>query len=338
MPAHELPPSPGSEEVEARAADWLARIDAGLSSDEQIQFQRWLATGPREGEAWRAVTAAWKILDRPRQTEGAAAMVRELAARRRRRHWKAGLGMAAGLAAAVMFVRLEHPARPSRAEGPPASANAILYQPERRVLADGSVVELNQGAEIEVSYLPERRSVRLVRGEAHFAVAKNAARPFVVTASAIEVRAVGTEFVVRIESRRVDVLVTEGRVAVNRTAAGLRPPVLVAAGDYLDVPVRRGRDEILRAQSLSPLECARRLAWRGLRLELSGTSLAETVSLLNRTNRVQLSIDDPQLKTLRMSGIFRADNADGFVRLLESNYGVRAERRGPDRIVLHPAP
>ena len=56
--------------------------------------------------------------------------------------------------------------------------------------------------------------MQLVRGEAHFVVAADASRPFVVSAGAVSVRAVGTEFVVRYSAREIGVLVTEGRVAV----------------------------------------------------------------------------------------------------------------------------
>jgi transmembrane sensor len=62
--------------------------------------------------------------------------------------------------------------------------------------------------------------VVLERGEAHFQVAKNPARPFVVVARGVEIRAVGTAFSVGLESTRVEVLVTEGQVAVE-TASGI---------------------------------------------------------------------------------------------------------------------
>jgi hypothetical protein len=37
---------------------------------------------------------------------------------------------------------------------------------------------------------------------------------------------------------------------------------------------------------------------------------------------------------LRLSLSFRSDNMDGFVRLMETQFGLRAERRGDAEIVL----
>ena len=72
----------------------------------------------------------------------------------------------------------------------PVIAAAVGY--ESRALDDGTVVELNGGAEIEVQFTAAERRLRLVRGEAHFQVAKNPLRPFVVEAGGVAVRAVGT--------------------------------------------------------------------------------------------------------------------------------------------------
>ena len=65
---------------------------------------------------------------------------------------------------------------------------------ERVMLADGSVLELNGDTEAEVRFTAAERRVRLARGEAHFTVAKNSARPFWVEANDVAVRAVGTAF------------------------------------------------------------------------------------------------------------------------------------------------
>jgi transmembrane sensor len=48
---------------------------------------------------------------------------------------------------------------------------------------------------------------------------------------------------------------------------------------------------------------------------------------------VHLSVNDPELAKLRMSGVFRADNVEGFVRLLQSNYGMKVEYRGSEIIL-----
>jgi ferric-dicitrate binding protein FerR (iron transport regulator) len=49
---------------------------------------------------------------------------------------------------------------------------------------------------------------------------------------------------------------------------------------------------------------------------------------MNRHNAVTLVIEDAELGTLPVSGLFRADRTEAFVRLLEANFEVRAEPIG----------
>ncbi len=318
-------PDPRIAEV---AADWLARHDAGLTAAEEQEFAGWLAADPRHAAAWQEISAAWATFDEPRLLGQADDLVRELAARQNRRRWRVVYGgLAAGLAAAAAVVIL--------LVAQPRPIEEVFLKGKHQVLEDGSRVELNDGAEIAVRYSATRRDVRLLRGEALFTVAKNPERPFVVTTGRIEARAVGTAFALQLAETEVDLLVTEGRVAVRWLGEGPgSEPVLVSAGDRLLMPHDRSAAPRLRTVAQNPEQIEQRLAWRGLRLELSATTLSEIIALLNAQSHVQLVLDDPALGAMRLSGIFRADNAEGFVRLLEANYGVEAERRGPTEIIL----
>lgn len=213
-----------------------------------------------------------------------------------------------------------------------------MSKPERRELVDGSVVELDAGAQIEVHFSAVRRDVSLLRGQAHFAVAKNPSRPFVVTTVLGEARAVGTAFSVGLSSVAMDIVVTEGTVAVQRPLGAMRPPVPVSAGSAVAVPAVAASDLPLRVETLAPAEIERRLAWRAPRLHLSNTPLADVVMAFNREGRVQLTVADSNLAGLRLSGVFRADRGEEFVRLLVANYGVRAEHQGSNVIVLRAKP
>lgn len=96
---------------------------------------------------------------------------------------------------------------------------------ERVTLPDGSVIALNANSRVDVRYSSAERRVSLIGGEAQFNVTKNKQRPFIVGVGGISVRAVGTAFNVRMEPGEVEVLVTEGRVQVERTSShGQRGP------------------------------------------------------------------------------------------------------------------
>lgn len=319
--------------VDDAAADWFARIDAGLTAPEQADFERWLAAAPRHREVWAEFDATFAPLESARCADLTAEFAEELGRRRQRRRWRVRTTTAVGLAAAaavVMGVFL--PLRSELKEDAPAEIRAVVTKPEVRRLEDGSLVELNRGATLEVAFTAGRRDVRLTRGEAHFSVAKDPSRPFVVTAQGVEIRAVGTAFSVLAKTGAVDVVITEGRVAVARVdgsarsapAPVLAEPVFADAGSHVSIPIAAEP----QVRPLVPEQIERELAWRGPKLELSGTPLSEAIDALNRENRVQLKIADRNLAGMRVSGVFRADQAENFARILAQHYGVRLEREG----------
>jgi transmembrane sensor len=82
-------------------------------------------------------------------------------------------------------------------------------------LADGSVVTLNTESQIKVDFSEKRRSIELQKGEAFFRVAHDASRPFFVDAKDAIVRAVGTQFNVKIAPQDTVVSVVDGVVNVS---------------------------------------------------------------------------------------------------------------------------
>ena len=237
------------------------------------------------------------------------------------------------------------------------AANLVVSHPSRRVLDDGSRVELKPGAEIAVAFSAGERRVTLVRGEAHFEVSKNAARPFVVVAGDLEARAVGTAFAVQIDPSSVEVLVTEGKVAVARrakaesAAAATAPaevgarPVAVAATSARESALLVAHERLVisrvapgtvpgEVERLSERQVDDRLAWRAALLEFASAPLADVVAKFNEIGRVRIVLANASLREIQVSGSMRANRTDALVKLLELEFGVRAEREG-ETVVLH---
>ena len=321
--------------AEAAAAAWLARRDAGLSPQETMEFQRWFAADPLHAAAWRELLGTWEALDRPRRAGAADAMIRELSSRSRQRWTLVVASGAMAVAACWIFVivpRFSVGGEVATAEI--STTNLVRLETERRTLADGSVVELGTGAEIEVDFSPEVRAVRLRRGRAHFAVTKNPLRPFVVSVDTAAVRAVGTAFLVRAGEHGADVVVTEGTVGVSRPAMSTLLPTLVSAGHRTSVGNDLRLNEPPQVIAVTEAELARLQAWRAPRLKFTGAALDQVVAALNRENATKLVIGDPALSRMKLNGVLCANDPAGLVRLLEVNYAVHAERDGTDRIVL----
>ena len=334
-----------TDRIEASAAAWVTRRDAGLTFEEERSLKAWLAADPQHVAAFARSGAAWTMLNAPRlagRGEELLAQAELIESRqRRRRRLRHAVWAATSLAAAATIALLFHPTAPVPT-ATAASTSTFLIRPDRQILADGSVIELAAGARISVDYSPTGRAVRLVRGQALFNVTKDATRPFVVSAGGVMVRAVGTEFAVRLASDEVAVLVTEGRVAVQ-------PPILddtsepagaeatvVSAGNRLVLPrapsAAAGSELVVRA--MTPSENAAALAWRNLRVEFNATPLGEAVALLNSQNTCQLVLGDRTTARLCVTGVFWTNDPEGFSRLLETSLGVKARLTADGSIML----
>lgn len=337
-----------SDPIIETAAVWAVRHDRGLTAAEQDEFSTWLAAAPAHRTAWAEARWGWDELDRlvGLQTSVQALPDPDLLARRWHfrpvavilRFSLSALAAAAAVALGV-FVFASRSTAPATA----IAAPQILALIEQRVLPDGSTVELNRGAVLTEYFTAAERRVHLEQGEAHFQVAREAARPFIVEASGVAVRAVGTAFNIRIEPTAVEVLVTEGRVRIDDAVRGQsllgamvngEPPVLMA-GQTARVDL--APTAVPQVAAMSATELEQRLAWKPRLLDFTNAPMREIMAAFNRSNPVQLSLGEAMLADMRLSTTFRSDNVEGFVRLMESDFGLRAEWRANDEIVLRRA-
>lgn len=336
--------SPSSDPAVTRirhlAAEWLTRQDRGLTAGEQDEFLQWLAADPRHREWFARHRAGWRRLDaiadwRP---EHGTEPNPDVLARPIRRRWGRPVVLTA-LAAALAFAAVGLWPRGPVFSAPLAAAGGY----ERRTLDDGSVAELNHGAEIEVNFSAAERRVVLRRGEALFTVAKNPARPFIVRARDVDVRAVGTAFTVRLDAASVEILVTEGKVQVAPPAPAAAasaafapapaPAPLVVAGERALVTLAAPTSPAISKTTAA--QVARVRAWQPQLLDFSATPLADVLAELNRRNRVQITLADPTRAHVPIVASIRSDNIEGFVTLVTVAAGLRSERRGDYEIVLH---
>lgn len=335
-------PDPSASPSEIAAAEWLARRDRELSPAEQDAYFQWLREDAAHGAAIARLEESWRRLDALRQwrpTHSTAPNPDLLAPPRRRpRRWFAPVALAAAAALAIATFFSSDLAKPQPA---PRGATVLHPGPERMALADGSLVELNTGAEIAVDFTPGKRAVRLLRGQAHFTVAKDPARPFVVTADAFQVRAVGTAFSVQVDETTLSVLVTEGKVQLDELQRGAIDAIAthslapLAAGQEALVRIDRLADPAtrLRVRDLTPTEMENALAWQRMRLEFVDLALSDVVREFNRYNSRKLVIGDADTGSVRIAGSFRADNVEAFARLLDAAFEIDAEPRGSELIL-----
>jgi transmembrane sensor len=198
-------------------------------------------------------------------------------------------------------------------------------------------VTLNTASEVRIDLTKEARRVEIDRGEAFFDVAKDPTRPFIVFAGDKRITAVGTRFAVRRDAGGdVRVTVTEGAVRFESTQAlrvdvaggpAREPRVLLRAGT-----IARATHGSLLVQKDAAQEAENSLSWRSGYLIFDDTALADAVAEFNRYTDEPIRIEDPAVAAIRISGKFRSDSADVFLRLLHDGYSI--DSRSHDGTVL----
>jgi len=200
---------------------------------------------------------------------------------------------------------------------------------ERRevVLADGSVLQIDPESRLRVRFDEHTRRVVLDSGRALFHVARSPERPFIVEVDSTTVRAVGTAFGVERKERGVIVTVSEGKVAIESKGKAQAPAFLTANEQ---VAVSSGG----AAASIRKVDSARTLAWAEGRLNFESTPIREVVAQFNRYNKVQLHVEDDELASRPISGVFNAANPQGFIAFIEATTSVQVKRESDGDIAI----
>jgi transmembrane sensor len=330
-------------QIDNEAAVWTWRLDSGaLTGAERARLEAWLREDYRHRQALEELSRTWSMLDRLSERppdEKIAALARSgrwAFLRGRKRYWEAA-------AAAVLILTLGAALWIMRRPGMQVMSTAIGQQ-RRVTLADGSRLTLNTNTLLAARLTPERRDIYLRRGEAHFDVVHDAARPFFVHAGDAVIRDVGTQFEVRLDSdRNIDVLVDEGQVEVRGPSAapGRESPASSAGGgsDGWVKALRAGEQLLitgprLEVMSVSPQQVADELAWREGALVFDGAPLSQALAEVGRYTRARIVLGGPQVASLHISGRFRTDDVPGFLRALQAALPVKVSRPEPGLVYI----
>ncbi|MCC2981008.1 FecR family protein [Sphingomonas sp. IC4-52] len=316
------------------AATWYARTQgAQMTAAEQAALDAWIRADAEHATAWDRVGRLNALLGQVSEDPAIMALRREArgaavaavpAADAGRRRWPLAVGLAAALAAAVGL-----PLAIRGVEAPPSAVAVAAARQQYSAgasartiaLADGSTLYLDARSAATVALGPVR-AVTLNEGRAVFTVAKDKARPFVVSARGNKVTALGTQFGVELGRRDTMVALIEGSVRVE-TPAGtrtLRPGETLRAGNGT-VAVRTSAEESV--------------AWRTGRLDFTAVPLGEVADALNRYATRRIVIADAALARQPYSGSFTAQGgADALVTGLTATGVARVVSRTDQSVTL----
>jgi len=340
-----------NDPIEIAASDWLARLDRGLTAEEQDRYTEWLAQDAVHRDAIGRYLDDWDDFDRLAGIHlkhhariDPDLLVSESARVSKRRSLVQDIALFSALPIAAVIALMFYfdvsvSEDTSGLKIQPALE--LLARIEQRTLEDGSVIDINRESVVRSAYTDSERRVYLEKGEASFDVAKDPDRPFIVNVAGVDVRAVGTVFSVKLSKNEVDVIVTEGIVNVKPSASSFDAEQSIA-DSFLEIGQRAKvnlRTEVLVVEVTSidgtEIDVAHR--WQPRLLDYDEILLGELVEEFNSSNPIQVALSDPSLSNVILSSSFWSDNVEGFVRLMESSFGMEAEWRGSREIVLREA-
>jgi transmembrane sensor len=210
-----------------------------------------------------------------------------------------------------------------------AKGNEIISRSGARtklVLPDGSQVWLNAGSKLNYSsaYNVTLREVDL-EGEAYFDVVKATGRPFIVHASSLNIRAVGTAFVVKSypQDETIETTLLRGIIEVTRKDLPDGPKVILKPNEKLifskqletgthhyatDIsgksPKPIGKISVAAVSIAIPDSNKVETSWVYNRLVFDGDTFQELAKKMERWYNVKITIRSKELLRYRFKGAF----------------------------------
>lgn len=324
---------------------WIAKMDRGLSKDEEKSLQQWLAADAENHAVFLQMAEIWDKMEMlSRLSQLFPPMKKQRQPDR----------VMLTIAASVIFVALvglwgllgtsaETLFKPNVSKV--LTANGLyetsIGEYSTFTLPDGTELVLNTNSLVRMNFTDQRRLLILERGEVHVKVAHEKSRPLSLFAGPQEIRAVGTKFNVEINSdQKIELVVTEGKVLVglHETLEDESELVLTSLPSSTTA-VSEGEAIILGSadgeiDEISPEEIAVKLSWQEGNLIFHGESLKAAVDEIGRYTTVEFMILDDNLKKLRISGLFKAGDVEGLLNTLKKNFNITHTYGDKGNIIL----
>ncbi len=319
------------------AAAWRARL---TESDDRlfVEFEAWRREDPRNAAAWSNVQTPWELLGEHASAPAVlrlrrAALAHAYQATRLNVYSPRALRAVLAGMAAVLVMGLAGWIFWSNNRFEVYQTNAG----ERRIitLSDGSQVTLDSQSEVKVRYGAHSRRLALIAGQARFEVAHDVLRPFSVQAGGQEVVATGTVFNVDLMGSELLVTLIEGHVTVltqdppaslltnqaanESTRQRSAQRIALDAGEQL-VLSSAGQPKVTR------VNVDRTTAWQNGQLVFDNEPLDTVLARISRYGAQKLVAGDAACAELRISGVFREGDVEGFLSTITSYLPVVARQ------------
>lgn len=200
------------------------------------------------------------------------------------------------------------------------------------MLADQSQATLNANSELKVPRFDLEKGDRRVwlNGEAEFVVThKPDHRRFVVqTSNQLEVKVLGTEFIVYSRARGSKVVLKKGKVQLRSLADRTIVPVTITPGDVVYMS-KRGHLTLKHHQAIATHE-----AWKEKRFTFENTPVSEVAYQLTEQFGVPIIVTDSLLAQRTIGGTFKVETAADLLTILKEVLKIKViEHDSPTKTI-----
>lgn len=294
------PTSPS--EIENTAAMWVIKTtQRELNAQENSEFQHWVSASTEHANAYYRARQIWALTFCHQQPKKRIKPIK--AANSYLKKTIAASVLMCGLATLLWWSE---------------NHEQIDYQTkigevQHITLPDGSQVDLDSGAQLQLAFDGQYRQVNLLQGRAYFSVAPTTGselRPFQVKAKNGVTQALGTEFAIDNEGDNVDVSVYQHSVKISLLSG---QEVVVKAGNFTQYQQQ--------ISPILPLAKQNSEGWREGQIIFQQQTLSEITAEINRYHKKQiifLASDSEE----KLSGVLQINALESGLKHLASSKGL----------------
>ena len=316
-------PNNKPDQIEDEALAWLMRTTSGNFTQQQA-LTKWLNQSPQHRLAFENARLLWQGLGGLR--EHPLISKNRVQAKKHHSNHRVFLShMSLALAASFALIAVLFNINPAWH----AEYHTAVGEQQSISLADASTVYLNSGSAIDPDYSPEQRRIKLVAGEAEFVVSKDKSRPFIVVADGQEIKALGTDFIVKIQPQGISVTVIESSVQVSQPDMNTIVPVVLYPGQRIDSIAGQAPSPV------STVELSRTNSWRFNRLIFESETLDNVIAEINRYRKGHIFLGRRSLANYRVSGVFNISELDNLLTVINKTLPIKSIALGERYRVLY---
>jgi len=342
------------KQIQEQACLWISRMDRSLSSTEQRELVIWCNQNTLHHRALLEMASYWDDISVLNELSGLFPLEKI----KKSNNKLTAIALAASVAIISLFstnALIERSFLPFVSSLHEQGLTQIqtlitpIGEQSSFTMNDGTHIQLNTNSIVKIAYTSSFRQLTLVQGEARFDVAKDKSRPFTVTSGEKSFTALGTIFNIQKNGEsEMELMVTEGKVLITESHEALEviKQTLLTVNvhnknsNFSGILVTSGEKVVIENNSKAPIkkisldQVQRDLAWQQGMLIFDGESLSDALIEVSRYTSSRFKILEPKMANIKVSGYFKANDIDGLLASLKSNFNINYFKSADSTILL----